>query len=300
MAPSSSSSKPLGPPPLPATTTNYVTSPNEPFPDPKELDAATKVHTQGDFQIETRKLPISKAGPIDELNEKLGIPVPEMIFGDNLIKITHKPSNWSISFDAFGALDRVDKEGKKLLKVSYAKDWERTREDTTMKIQNVVKPYDWSYTTDYTGTEAEGKGGERLGPAHDQHIPLALLRRRDPILFFEEVILYESELDDNGISIYSCKVRVHERRMLLLCRMFLRLDRVLVRINDTRVYVDFDQNEVIREYTAKEGSFNTVKRQLVLEGRLPDDVIIALRDPNILDPLLTVKQTTEDAVKFSK
>ncbi|CAH0026824.1 unnamed protein product [Clonostachys rhizophaga] len=293
-----SSSEPLGPPPRPATTTNHVTSTSEPFPDPKELDAATKVHTQGAFQIEARKLPISKAGPIDELNEKLGIPVPEMIFGDNLIKITHKPSNWSISFDAFGALNRVDKEGKKLLKVSYAKDWERTREDTTMKIKNIVKPYDWSYTTDYSGTESEGSSGQRLALGIDHYIPLALLQRRDPMLFFEEVILYESELDDNGISIYSCKVRVHERRMLLLCRLFMRLDGVVVRINDTRVYVDFDQNYVIREYTAKEELFQSLKRKLVMSGRLPDDVTIALRDPNILDPLLTVTKQMTDAVKF--
>jgi type 2A phosphatase activator TIP41 len=72
-------------------------------------------------------------------------------------------------------------------------------------------------------------------------------------------VLYESELDDNGISIVSCKLRVMPDRMLLLCRLFMRLDNVLVRIRDTRIYVDFDLRQVIRDYTEKEGSFDKIK-----------------------------------------
>ena len=33
-----------------------------------------------------------------------------------------------------------------------------------------------------------------------------LLRARDPILFYDEMVLYEDELDDNGVSILSLKV----------------------------------------------------------------------------------------------
>lgn len=47
--------------------------------------------------------------------------------------------------------------------------------------------------------------------------------------------------------------------MLLLCRLFMRLDNVVVRIRDTRIYVDFETEEVVREYTAKESSFKDVK-----------------------------------------
>jgi type 2A phosphatase activator TIP41 len=73
-------------------------------------------------------------------------------------------------------------------------------------------------------------------------------------------MLYESELDDNGISLVSVKLRVMEHRMLLLCRQFMRVDGVLVRVRDTRVYVDFVKDEVIREYTAKEDKFENVKK----------------------------------------
>lgn len=91
-------------------------------------------------------------------------------------------------------------------------------------------------------------------------IPIELLKRPDPILFFDEVILYEDELADNGITMLSCKIRVMPDRLLLLVRFFMRLDHVLFRLRDTRIYIDFDTLEVIREYQAKECDYATVRR----------------------------------------
>lgn len=243
---------------------NHITSPNEPYPDPALLAQATTTHTQGAFAISSRKLPISKSGPIDAMTQRLGIPVPEMIFGDNLVAIRHAPSGWSIEFTAEAALDRVDKTGVNMLQVAYAGEWSSSRQSSSAHdIREVVKPYDWSYTTDYMGTETPATSPSPPGmlkPAKDKSIPLELLKRRDPILFFDEVVLFESELDDNGISVYSVKVRVMQQRMLLLARLYMRLDNVLVRVRDTRVYVDFAAEEVIREYTVKEDSFANVKK----------------------------------------
>lgn len=180
-----------------------------------------------------------------------------MIFGDNLVSITHVPSSWTLEFNTSDALDAVDKTDKNMLRVAYARDWESTREGTTQSIKEVVKPYDWSYSTTYCGT-VRGSPELSFQPTEKQ-IPIELLKRRDPMLFFDEVVLYESELDDNGISLYSAKLRVHEKRMLLLVRLFMRLDNVLVRLRDTRVYVDFETDEVLREYTAKESKFDDIK-----------------------------------------
>lgn len=91
-------------------------------------------------------------------------------------------------------------------------------------------------------------------------IPLELLKRPDPILFFDDVMLYEDELADNGIAMLSCKIRVMPARMLLLSRFFMRLDNVIFRIRDTRIYVDFGTGEVIREYVAKEDEFESVRK----------------------------------------
>jgi type 2A phosphatase activator TIP41 len=51
-----------------------------------------------------------------------------------------------------------------------------------------------------------------------------------------------------------------EQRMLLLCRLYMRLDGVVVRVRDTRVYVDFEKEVVIRDYTAREDVFENVKK----------------------------------------
>lgn len=269
----------------PGKTTNHISSTEEPHPAATSLDNATTDHIQGPFLISSRKLPISKAGPIDAMSASLGIPVPEMIFGDNLVAIQHGPSGWALEFSAAAALDQVDKTGANMLQVAYAGEWSSSRlKSSAHDIQQVVKPYDWSYSTTYAGTETVGKGQERLarcssgsGSAGEssssratsgekdsttppKQIPLELLKRRDPILFFDEVVLFESELDDNGISLYSVKVRCMAQRMLLLARLYMRLDNVLVRVRDTRVYVDFGTGEVIREYTVKEDGFANVKK----------------------------------------
>lgn len=126
-----------------------------------------------------------------------------------------------------------------------------------------MKPFDWSYSTDYKGTLHPNAP---LFEPTTKSIPIELLKRPDPILFFDEVVLYEDELADNGITMLSCKIRVMPQRLLLLTRFFMRLDHVLIRLRDTRVYVDFETGEVIREYLSKECEYERV-RQVCLSIR---------------------------------
>lgn len=245
------------------------------FPSP-EATPPSSITRKG-FRITTKKLPILKAGPIDEMTNKLGIAPPEMIFGDNLVSIEHIPSGWGINFNAFDALDRVDKTGASMLKVSYSSEWQKSRcaisrssflnvcyfrantwyrESAHEGIKEVVKPFDWSYTTDYKGTVTP-KGHEF--EQSSTSLPIERLKQPDPILFYDEIMLYEDELADNGITMLSCKIRVMPTCLLLLTRMFMRLDNVLFRLRDTRVFVDFDTGEVMREYLAKEEGYDKVK-----------------------------------------
>ncbi|KAI9826347.1 MAG: hypothetical protein M1832_000264 [Thelocarpon impressellum] len=270
------------------TTTGDPT--NTHFPSP--ADAGESISRHG-WTVTTRKLPILKAGPIEAMTTGLGITPPEMIFGDNRIAIEHAPSGWALTFDAFDALDRVDKSGEAMLKVAYSQEWQKNREKVHEGIKEVVKPFDWSYTTDYKGTLRSGS--PPLEPT-EKPIPLELLRRPDPILFFDEVMLYEDELADNGIAMLSGKIRVMPDRLLLLCRFFMRLDNVLFRIRDTRVYVDFSTGEVIREYLAKEEQFDTVKRQLAITR---EDVPALMRDSNKLSDLLPVVDRSLERVVLS-
>ena len=74
----------------------------------------------------------------------------------------------------------------------------------------------------------------------------------------------------------------------------MRLDGVLFRLRDTRIFVEFATGEVIREYTAREQDFETVRRSLVWMG---DDILALMRDPNRLaDKLPIVEKTVERLV----
>lgn len=243
----------------------------------------------GAWKVTTRKLPILKAEPIEELGNQIGIPIPEMIFGDNLVSITHLPTGWTIEFNARDALDRVSKTEEGMLQVAVADEWKKLRSHQE-EVKQVVKPFDWSYSTDYKGTTHVEKSSGEWQETDQNRNPVRtdLLSRPDPILFFDNVDLYEDELADNGIALLSIKVRVMPERLLLLARFFLRLDGVIVRIRDTRVYVEHASNKVIRQYTAKEAQYDALQEKL---RGMRDNFPEVFRDPNKLAPLL---QTLED------
>jgi len=78
------------------------------------------------WTVTATKLPISSSSESDKLSAKLGIPVPEMTFGNNSINIAG-PNGWQCEFSTQEALDAVDKTGSQGMKVSYSEQWNRTR-----------------------------------------------------------------------------------------------------------------------------------------------------------------------------
>lgn len=248
--------------------------------------------TDGVWRISTRKQPILKAEPIEKLSNEIGIPIPEMIFGDNYIAIQHVKTGWVLEFNAKDALDRVSKTEKGMLQVAVAETWKKERSHQE-EVKQVVKPFDWSYSTDYRGTTHPGTvNGAWEETTQDKNpVRTDLLSRPDPILFFDAVDLYEDELADNGIGLLNVKVRVMPERLLLLSRFFLRLDGVTVRIRDTRVYIENASKKVIRQYTAKEEAYEAVWEKL---RHTRESVPEILRDANKLAPLLkTVEDRTD-------
>lgn len=256
---------------------------------PSISGAQSCVSKNGVWKVTTRKAPILKAEPIEELHSKIGIPIPEMIFGDNMVSVTHIKSDWTLEFNANDALDRVSKTEEGMLQVAVAEEWKKERSHQE-EVKQVVKPFDWSYSTDYKGT-THGEGEWKESDQDRHPVRTDLLSRPDPILFFDAVDLYEDELADNGIALLNIKVRVMPERLLLLSRFFLRLDGVIIRIRDTRVYIEHASNTVIRHYTAKEEKYEVVQEKL---RNMRENVPEAFRDANKLAPLLrTLEETTE-------
>lgn len=238
--------------------------------------------TVNDWSIHTMKGPILSSSELDHLNEhRFEFPLPEMIFGNNHVRIINSKTQSVIEFNTLDALDSL--APKSDFKVSYHKEWLSTRQNAKDALEMAenplatpelesVKPYDWTYSTNYKGTLSKIDF-----TATDTQIPLQKLLQPDPILFFDESILFEDELGDNGISMLSTKIRVMHSCMLLLCRLFLRVDDVAFRIRDTRIYVDFETNDVLREYKTQEALYDELLRKV--SGRSSDPKKL-LRDPN--------------------
>lgn len=252
--------------------------------------------TINDWSIFVIKKPILNSAELDALAEsKFTFPLPEMIFGNNSIKLVNDKEGICIEFNTLDALEGLDESCN--FKVSYHKEWldsRRSSEDSisttsgsgseknltptntiTSNIQSntntkdlkkltdleSLKPYDWTYSTKYQGsiTHLDPKF---LKPSQTAKIPIERLVRPDPILFFDEMVLFEDELGDNGISMLSVKVRVMPTCLLLLSRFFLRIDNVAFRVRDTRIFIDLETSEIIREYKEQESPYDVLLRKV--------------------------------------
>ena len=112
-------------------------------------------------------------------------------------------------------------------------------------------------------TSENGGGRKKQQPQQRRHqqqqqqvscsIPYEHLKRREPILWSTLVPLYSTELDDNGIAEFSGRVRVMPTCFFCLFRYFLRVDNVLLRCRDVRIFHRFGDTIVLIETTLREG-----------------------------------------------
>ncbi|KAI5119604.1 hypothetical protein M0805_005774 [Coniferiporia weirii] len=218
---------------------------------------------------------IVSASEADALQKTLGFPLPEMTFGNNSLNLTYESNGWTYTFDTPSALARIKNgalgDGDGGVKVGYADAWLRSRTEpgSALPMPKTVptKPYDWTYTTVYAGHAAPDDALEFVpadadNPAHT--IPLPELTRPDPILFYAEVPLFEDELHDNGSSHLLVRIRVMPGCIFILSRFTLRVDNVLFRTYDTRIYHSFTSSPplVVKESSGWEAPYDDVKRFL--------------------------------------
>ncbi|XP_078486225.1 TIP41-like protein [Ciona intestinalis] len=234
----------------------------------------------------SKKRHILTSNEVDSLSEKLALPqLPEMTFGANKFEMQHD-MGFAIHFNAVDALALVDNK-KDLMKVAMAKEWAESRKGNEY-ISQTVKPFDWTYTTNYKGTLTDPNHIVTVSETSEK-IDLERLKKREKILYFEEMMLFEDELADNGSAQLTVKIRVMTSCFFLLMRFFLRVDGVLSRIYDTRWYHEFGKSYLIREYSEKEKSFSQMK------GISP----ATLTDPNLLDGHLTTQKRVVEKIDFS-
>ena len=164
-------------------------------------------------------------------------------------------------------LNLIDMRPQKL-EVKDAYIWKKKDMSKVQDFKKIEVISDWTYSTPYkggvyyladaksrvkkeTGLELgsnEEKSSIRMDKESEEAIPFERLGRDNPILHFGEVYLFEDDLGDQGYSFSSVRFRVMADCLYVLLRYYLRLDQVLVRIMDTRIFHSFGSNTVIREF----------------------------------------------------
>ncbi|XP_075292500.1 TIP41-like protein isoform X1 [Opisthocomus hoazin] len=239
----------------------------------------------GDGRLHSRGPPISICAFLRALADELHMPsLPEMMFGDNILRIQHD-RGFGIEFNATDALKCVN-NCQGMIKVACAEEWQESRSETE-HTKEVVKPYDWTYTTDYKGTLLGDTATLKVVPT-TEHINTEKLKAREQIMFFEEVLLFEDELHDHGVSSLSVKIRVMPSSFFVLLRFFLRVDGVLIRMNDTRLHHEADKAYMLREYTSRESKISSLKH-------VPPSLFT---EPNEISQYLPIKETICEKLEF--
>ncbi|KAK2974517.1 hypothetical protein RJ640_018682, partial [Escallonia rubra] len=218
--------------------------------------------------------------------------LPEMIFGDSSLILKHSDSGTKIHFNAFDALVGWKQEALPPVEVPAAAKWKFR----SKPFQQVILDYDYTFTTPYCGSgtveinSEHGRGaisGEGSCNLHwedcEEQIDVVALASKEPILFYDEVILYEDELADNGVSILTVKVRVMPSCWFLLLRYWLRVDGVLMRLRDTRMHCVFGCSTkpvIIRESCWREATFQALSSVsspfFSASARSPDSMFVEM------------------------
>jgi len=192
------------------------------------------------------------------------ISLPEMVFPTAHVALEGY-GVW-ISWDALDAMEEwarahqeipvnsgAESRGVSVLKAKDAKLWESKRQHMSTVNANVpsVFHYDWTFSSPFAG-KIEGGTWEELDETGMR--TELLTDKTSPILFFDEIILFEDDLHDNGQVEFSVKIRVMPSCAYVLARLFVRVDNVVVRVRESRLLIDFFgiKPQIFRDVTWRE------------------------------------------------
>jgi len=250
------------------------------------------------WTITSKKGTIGNSHELKQWTEITRLPTnPDMCFGTNEFRLQYDVNGFYLSFNTLDALSMVDHTKGPDVKVSTAEKWAEGSKQQLSRLANDEKAleiqpgkeFDWTYTTLYKGTV---NSQVKIEPTTEP-INIALLQQPDPILYFDENTLFEDEMADNGVASLVVKARVMQSSVLVLLRYFLRVDGVIFRIYDTRIFHEFHKDYLIREFQQKEGEYHTVCSQLE-EGSEKSSVT----DSSAIDKLLTKTSSVLEKIIF--
>jgi hypothetical protein len=147
--------------------------------------------------------------------------------------------------------------------------------------------YDWTYSSPFCGKVYGGvSGGGGWTKLKTSGMPLHLLTDQSvPILYFDQLVLVEDDLHDNGLCQWTVKVRVMPTCAYILSQLHVRVDHVVVRVRDTRLLVEFATHTLYRDVTWRECAWEDLAAH-----QLPTDVRAWTHEHDVAEPATALAQ----------
>ena len=185
--------------------------------------------------------------------------------------------------------------------------WMKKDFNSIKDFQKIEPISDWTYTTPYKGslsylskctipnfvmTASSTRSSVEVGLTMEQ-IPFHKLGKDNPVLHFDEIPLFEDDLDDLGFAQAVVRCRVMADSVYMLLRNYVRVDNLFVRVIDTRIYHELGTSCILREFQYKENTYEELKKK---GFEFTSDWILSPTQADTVSPHLDLKVKVMDKI----
>ena len=193
--------------------------------------------------------------------------LPEICYGFNRLFLVNKSKNFVYEFTPFQMLSLTNNNiRKKLLKekeIYYIPNKAKSQYTRSEEGSNEV---DWSFSSPYMGhiTSINNSEINKFYPDMKSTKKFEIKKSNntfpetkvEKMLNYNQIHFFEDELGDIGFSEGKIGFGIMEDCFLGLMRSYLRVDNMVVRNIDTKIYYKFGDNHIIRNFTVKEKNYD--------------------------------------------
>ena len=243
-------------------------------PNNKEIELSKFSYKGWDFYSHTENMLNSKDLDILIKNkEENGLYIshlPEIFYGFNRLFLINESQNFCYEFNPLQMLSLTNNNVRqKLLKekeIYYIPTQAKSQYSKTDDTKNEM---DWSFSSPYMGhiTSINNCIMNKYYPKINETKKFRTEKSNmifpeikvENVLNYNQVQFFEDELGDIGLSEGKIGFGVMDQCFLGLMRCYLRVDNMLVRNIDTKIYHKFGEKYIIRNFTVKEKTYDELK-----------------------------------------
>ena len=243
-------------------------------PNNKEIELSKFSYKGWDFYSHTENMLNSKDLDILIKNkEENGLYIshlPEIFYGFNRLFLLNESQNFCYEFNPLQMLSLTNNNVRqKLLKekeIYYIPTQAKSQYSKTDDTKNEM---DWSFSSPYMGhiTSINNCIMNKYYPKINETKKFRTEKSNmifpeikvENVLNYNQVQFFEDELGDIGLSEGKIGFGVMDQCFLGLMRCYLRVDNMLVRNIDTKIYHKFGEKYIVRNFSVKEKTYDELK-----------------------------------------